>query len=73
MCVNKKITLEAQVTQCLPNTLFIVKTLNSKKKIICHLSGKMRINYIKILVGDIVKVETYKNDMKKGRIIYRLK
>ncbi|MGX7582719.1 translation initiation factor IF-1 [Candidatus Vidania fulgoroideorum] len=73
MCTNKKITLEAQVTQCLPNALFIVQTLKDKKKLICHLSGKMRINYIKILVGDIVKIETYKNEMKKGRIIYRLK
>ena len=63
------------VTKCLPNTLFkvVIDGDNDKKEILCHLSGKMRINYIRILPGDNVKVEMTPYDKDKGRIIFRLK
>lgn len=63
------------VTQCLPNTLFkvVIDSDDDKKEILCHLSGKMRINYIRILPGDSVKVEMTPYDKNKGRIIFRLK
>lgn len=61
-----------KVMESLPNTLFRVK-LNDGKVILCHLSGKMRINHIKIMPGDQVKVEMTPYDPSKGRIIFRLK
>jgi len=61
-----------KVVEALPNTLFRVK-LEDGNLILCHLSGKMRIHYIKILPGDSVKVELTPYDMTKGRITYRLK
>lgn len=61
-----------KVIESLPNTLFRVK-LNDGKVILCHLSGKMRINYIKIMPGDQVKAEMTPYDPNKGRIIFRLK
>ncbi|OGG08032.1 translation initiation factor IF-1 [Candidatus Gottesmanbacteria bacterium RIFCSPHIGHO2_02_FULL_40_24] len=60
------------VIESLPNTLFRVK-LENDRILLCHLSGKMRIHYIKILPGDKVKVETTPYDLGKGRITYRLK
>lgn len=65
--------LEGIVTECLPNTLFRVKLDIDERIILCHLSGKMRINYIRILPGDRVRVEVTPYDKEKGRIIYRLK
>ena len=61
-----------EVVEALPNTLFRVK-LEGGRLILCHLSGKMRIHYIKILPGDSVKVELTPYDQTKGRITYRLK
>jgi translation initiation factor IF-1 len=61
-----------QVTESLPNTMFRVK-LPDGKIILCHLSGKMRINYIKIMPGDSVRIEMTPYDAAKGRIVYRLK
>lgn len=66
------IEVEGIVTENLPNTLFRVK-LPDGKIILCHLSGKMRINYIKILPGDKVKVEVTPYDQGKGRITYRIR
>ena len=63
---------EGKVIEALPNTLFRVK-LPDDRVILCHLSGKMRIHYIKILPGDKVKVELTPYDNTKGRITYRLK
>ncbi|OGG00106.1 translation initiation factor IF-1 [Candidatus Gottesmanbacteria bacterium RBG_13_37_7] len=60
------------VIESLPNTLFRVK-LDDGNIILCHLSGKMRMNYIKILPGDKVRVEMTPYDTKRGRIIFRLK
>lgn len=64
--------VEGVVTETLPNTLFRVK-LPDGRILLCHLSGKMRLNYIRILPGDKVKVEMTPYDLTKGRIIYRLK
>lgn len=60
------------VLENLPNTLFKV-SLGDGREVLCHLSGKMRINYIKILPGDRVKVEMTPYDESKGRITYRYK
>lgn len=64
---------EGIVKEALPNTLFRVELLREKRVILCHLSGKMRINFIKIMPGDKVKVEITPYDQTKGRITYRFK
>lgn len=58
------------VLESLPNTLFRVK-LEDGSVVLCHLSGKLRMNFIKILPGDRVKVEMTPYDLGKGRIIIR--
>lgn len=60
------------VLESLPNTLFRVE-LEDGKVILCHLSGKMRMHFIKILPGDKVRVEMTPYDQEKGRITFRLK
>ena len=65
------ITVEGEIVENLPNTLFKVKLMNSEKVILCYLSGKMRKNYIKILPGDKVKLELTHYDLNRGRIVYR--
>jgi len=60
------------VTESLPNAQFKVK-LESGQEIVAHISGKIRKNYIRVLLGDSVKVELSPYDMSRGRIIYRLK
>ena len=67
-----KTEFEGEVTENLPNTLFRVK-LSDGRMVLCYLSGKMRINYIKIMTGDRVKVEMTPYDQNRGRIIYRFK
>lgn len=62
--------VEGKVLESLPNTLFRVQ-IPDGNVIICHLSGKMRMHFIKILPGDKVKVEMTLYDKTKGRIIYR--
>jgi len=64
------IEAEGKVTQVLPNTMFKVE-LDNGHEIMGHISGKMRMNFIKILVGDRVRVEISPYDLGKGRIIYR--
>jgi translation initiation factor IF-1 len=64
--------IEGVVKESLPNTLFRVG-LTSGAVILCHLSGKMRMNFIKILPGDKVRVEMTPYDKTKGRIVYRYK
>lgn len=64
--------VEGKVLESLPNTLFRVE-LADGKVIICHLSGKMRMHFIKILPGDKVTVELSPYDLTRGRIIYRAK
>ncbi len=62
---------EGEVLESLPNTLFRVK-LGDGSVIICHLSGKMRMHFIKILPGDRVRIEMTPYDKTKGRITYRI-
>lgn len=64
--------IDGVVVEALPNTLFRVK-LTDEKVVLCHLAGKMRIHYIRILPGDKVKIEISPYDETKGRIIYRYK
>ena len=66
------IEVEGEVLELLPNTKFRVKLPNGHK-IIAHISGKMRMHFIKILPGDKVLVEISKYDLAKGRITYRSK
>lgn len=63
--------VEGKVIESLPNTLFRVE-LENGKIILCHLSGKMRMHFIKILPGDRVRVEMTPYDPEKGRIIFRI-
>lgn len=69
---QEKIEAEGEVTETLPNTLFRVK-LNDGRIVLCYLSGKMRINYIRIMPGDRVKIEMTPYDPARGRIVYRYK
>lgn len=62
--------VEGVVKESLPNTLFRVE-LPDRNVVLCHLSGKMRMNFIKILPGDRVRIEMTQYDKTKGRIIYR--
>lgn len=64
--------VEGEVLELLPNTKFRVKLPNDHV-ILAHISGKMRMHFIKILPGDKVLVEISKYDLSKGRIIYRSK
>lgn len=66
------IEFEGVVEEVLPNTMFLVK-LSNGHTITAHLSGKLRIHYIKILEGDKVKVEMSPYDLTKGRITWRAK
>lgn len=61
-----------QVIEALPNATFRVR-LTDGQEILAHLAGKMRVNYIKVLVGDKVTVEMSPYDKTKGRIIFREK
>lgn len=58
------------VKESLPNTLFRVE-LEDGAVVLCHLSGKMRMHFIKILPGDRVRIEMTPYDLTKGRIVYR--
>ena len=64
--------VDGTVKESLPNTLFRVQIADDNI-IICHLSGKMRMHFIKILPGDRVKIEMTPFDKTKGRITYRYK
>ncbi|NLZ63605.1 MAG: translation initiation factor IF-1 [Lentisphaerae bacterium] len=64
------IKMEGVVKELLPNTQFLV-TLENGHEIIAHISGKMRLHFIRILPGDHVTVEISPYDLGKGRISYR--
>ena len=66
------IEVEGTVVEALPNTNFKVE-LENGHQILAHISGKLRMNYIKILPGDKVKVELSPYDLTKGRIVWRNK
>lgn len=69
---EEAIEVEGVVTETLPNAMFRVE-LESGHKVLAHISGKMRMHYIRILPGDRVKVELSPYDLTRGRIIYRFK
>ena len=70
MAKEDVIEVEGTVTEALPNTQFRVE-LDNGHKVLAHISGKMRMNYIRILPGDRVKVELSPYDLSRGRITYR--
>ena len=65
-----KLQFEGEVLESLPNAMFRVK-LENDHEMIAHISGKMRMHYIRILPGDRVTVEISPYDLNKGRITYR--
>lgn len=69
---EEKIEVEGNVLESLPNAMFRVE-LEGGHKVLAHISGKMRMHYIKILPGDKVKVELSPYDLTRGRITYREK
>jgi translation initiation factor IF-1 len=66
------IEVEGTITEALPNTQFRVE-LDNRHNVLAHISGKMRMNYIRILPGDRVKVELSPYDLSRGRITYRFR
>ena len=72
MSKGDAIEVEGTVVEALPNTMFRVE-LENKHIVLAHVSGKMRMHFIKILPGDRVTVELSPYDLTKGRIVYRYK
>jgi len=72
MAKQTAIKVDGVVSEVLPNTTFRVR-LENGHEILAHMSGKMRIHYIRILQGDRVTVELSPYDLSKGRITYRYK
>ena len=66
------IEVEGTVVEPLPNTMFAVE-LENGHRVLAHISGKLRMNFIRILPGDRVRVELSPYDLTRGRITYRLK
>ncbi|HAJ94786.1 MAG TPA: translation initiation factor IF-1 [Actinobacteria bacterium] len=66
------IEAEGKILEALPNAMFRVE-LENGHRVLAHISGKMRMHYIKILPGDTVKVEISPYDLTRGRITYRKK
>ena len=72
MAKEQGITVEGTVVEALPNTTFRVE-IENKHIVLAHVSGKMRMHFIKILPGDHVTIELSPYDLNRGRIIYRYK
>lgn len=72
MAKQEAINVDGIVTEALSNSMFRVE-LESGHELICHISGKIRMNNIRIMPGDKVKVEMSPYDLTKGRISYRYK
>jgi translation initiation factor IF-1 len=70
MAREDNLRLEAKVVEARPNATFICE-LENGHRILAHVSGKMRMHFIKILPGDKVTVEMSPYDLSKGRIVYR--
>lgn len=70
MSKEDKIEVEGKIIESLSNAMFRVE-IPGGKVILAHISGKMRLHYIKILPGDVVKVELSPYDLTRGRITYR--
>ncbi|MFN2115600.1 MAG: translation initiation factor IF-1 [Anaerolineae bacterium] len=69
---EEKIEVEGVVTEALPNTMFKVE-LDNGHEVLAYLSGRMKKYYIKVLLGDRVRVELSPYDLTRGRISYRFK
>jgi translation initiation factor IF-1 len=69
---KESVELEGRVIEAMPNAMFRVE-LSTGHKVLAHISGKLRLNFIKILPGDRVTVELSPYDLTRGRITYRLK
>ncbi len=69
---EKMIEVEGRVTECLPNATFRVE-LEGGHRVLAHLSGRMRQHYIRVLLGDWVRVELSPYDLTRGRITFRYK
>jgi translation initiation factor IF-1 len=69
------IEVEGEIIQALPNGMFKVRVKLEKKEydVLAHISGKIRMSFIRIALGDKVKVELSPYDLKRGRIVWRLK
>ncbi|MDE2028285.1 MAG: translation initiation factor IF-1 [Candidatus Omnitrophica bacterium] len=72
MAKEDLIEVEGTIVEALPNAMFRVE-LENKHKVLAHVSGKIRMNFIRILPGDKVKVELSPYDLSRGRITFRLK
>lgn len=72
MAKEDAIEMEGKVLETLPNAMFQVE-LDNGHKVLAHISGKMRMYFIKILPGDRVKVELSPYDLTRGRITFRVK
>ena len=72
MAKEEAVQVEGTVVESLPNAMFRIE-LQNQHLVMAHVSGKMRMNFIKILPGDKVKVEMSPYDLSRGRITYRLK
>lgn len=72
MAKQSSIEQDGTIAEALSNAMFKVE-LENGHQVIAHISGKMRMNYIKILPGDKVKLEMSPYDLSKGRIVYRYK
>jgi translation initiation factor IF-1 len=70
MAKEDALRLDAKVVEARPNAMFLVE-LENGHRILAHVSGKMRMNFIRILPGDRVTVEMSPYDLSKGRIVYR--
>ena len=69
---KEAIEVEGKVVESLPNAMFRVELANGHK-VLAHISGKIRLHYIRILPGDKVLIELSPYDLSRGRITYRLK
>ena len=69
---EEKITVEGTIVEALPNTMFRV-ALDNNHEVLAYLSGKMRKFYIRVLLGDKVRIELSPYDLTRGRIVYRHK
>ena len=72
MAKKDAIEVEGTVIEPLPNAMFAIE-LENKHQVLAHISGKLRMNFIRILPGDRVRVELSPYDLSRGRITYRFK
>ncbi len=69
---KEKLAIDGTVIKALPDTTFTVR-LENGKEIFAYLAGRMKVNYVRVIPGDKVKIEISAYDLTKGRIVYRYK